>query len=67
MFIAWDHNGMNIKYFPCAFEGVYVLDVSNPLKDLYKDIPIKLHVYDTRDYTDTIWHTLILLWIHEEE
>ncbi len=22
VFIAWDHNGTNVKYLPCAFEGV---------------------------------------------
>jgi len=33
VFIAWDQNGMNIKYFLCAFEGIYVLDVSNLLED----------------------------------
>jgi hypothetical protein len=27
VFIAWDHNGINVKCFSCAFEGVYVLDV----------------------------------------
>jgi hypothetical protein len=25
MFIIWDHNGVIAKYFPCAFEGIYVL------------------------------------------
>jgi hypothetical protein len=29
VFIAWDHNGTNVKYLPLTFEGVYVLDVSN--------------------------------------
>ncbi len=42
VFIACDHNGTNVKYFPCAFEGFYlldVLDVSNLLEDLlYEDI-----------------------------
>jgi hypothetical protein len=39
VFIAWDHNGTSVKYLPCAFEGVYVLNVSNLLEDLlYKDI-----------------------------
>jgi hypothetical protein len=48
VFIAWDHNGTRVKYLPCAFEGVYVLDVSNLLEDLlYKDTPIEFHVYDT--------------------
>lgn len=32
VFIAWDQNGVNIKYFLCAFEGIYVLDVSNLLE-----------------------------------
>jgi hypothetical protein len=53
VFIAWDHNG-TIKYIPCAFEGVYVLNVSNLCKDLlYKDIMTKFHVYDTHDYFNT--------------
>jgi hypothetical protein len=29
VFKAWDHNGTNVKYIPCMFKGVYVLDVSN--------------------------------------
>jgi hypothetical protein len=33
VFIAWDQNGVNIKYFLFAFEGIYVLDVSNLLED----------------------------------
>ncbi len=53
MFIAWDHNGINVKYIPCAFEKVYVLDVSNLPKHLYKDITTKFHVYDTSLF-DTI-------------
>jgi hypothetical protein len=32
VFITWDHNGTGVKYLPCVFEGVYVLDVSNLLK-----------------------------------
>jgi hypothetical protein len=48
VFKVWDHNGTNVKYLPCVFEGVYVLDVSNLLEDLlYEDIPTKFHVYDT--------------------
>jgi hypothetical protein len=49
VFITWDHNGTSVKYLPCMFEGVYVLDVSNLPEEvlLYKDIPIKFHVYDT--------------------
>jgi hypothetical protein len=48
VFIAWDHNGTSVKYLPCVFKGVYVLDVSNFPEDLlYEDIPIKFHVYDT--------------------
>jgi hypothetical protein len=48
MFIAWDYKGANVKYLPCLFEGIYLLDVINMLKDLlYKDIPRELHVYDT--------------------
>ncbi len=31
VFIAWDRNGTSVKYLPCVFEGVYVLDVSNLL------------------------------------
>jgi hypothetical protein len=55
VFIACDHNGTNVKYLPCAFEGVYVLDVSNLYEDLlYENISIEFHVYDTRDYFDTI-------------
>jgi hypothetical protein len=33
---------------------------------LYEDILMELHVYDTQDHFDTIWHLLILLWIHKE-
>jgi hypothetical protein len=29
-----DHNGVNVKYFPCMFESIYVLDVTNMLEDL---------------------------------
>ncbi len=48
MFIAWDYKGANVKYLPCLFEGLYVLDVINMSKYLlYKDIPGELHVYDT--------------------
>jgi hypothetical protein len=48
VFIAWDHNDINVKCFPYAFERVYVLDVSNLPKDLlYKDILMELHVYNT--------------------
>jgi hypothetical protein len=55
VFIIWDHNGTDFKYLPCAFEGVYVFDVSNLLKDLlYEDIPTKFHVYNTQNYFDTI-------------
>jgi hypothetical protein len=53
---------MNVKYLPCVFEGVYVLDISNLPGDLlYEDIPMKFLVYETQDYFDTIWHLLILL------
>jgi hypothetical protein len=49
VFIAWDHNGINVKYLPCAFERINVLDVSNLPEDLlYKDIPTKFHVYNIR-------------------
>jgi hypothetical protein len=55
VFIAWDHNGMSIKYLPCVFEGIYVLDISNLHEGLlYEDIPMKFFVYDTQDYFDTI-------------
>jgi hypothetical protein len=55
VFIAWDHNGMIIKYLPCVFEKVHVLNVSNLFKDLlYEDILMEFHVYDTRNYFDTI-------------
>jgi len=48
VFIAWDHNGTNVKYLPCTFEGFYVLDVSNLFDDLlYKDILTKFYVYNT--------------------
>jgi hypothetical protein len=46
---------MIIKYLPCAFEKVHVLNVSNLLEDLlYEDIPMEFHVYDTQNYFDTI-------------
>jgi type VI protein secretion system component Hcp len=55
VFIAWDHNGTNVKYLAYTLKGVYVLDVSNLPEDLlYKDIPTKFHVYNTHDYFDTI-------------
>jgi hypothetical protein len=59
VFITWDHNGTNVKYFPCAFEVIYVSDVSNFLEDLYKDIPTKFQVCDIEDYFDTKCHSLI--------
>jgi hypothetical protein len=38
-----------------AFEGVYVLNVTNMPEDfLYKDILVELHVYDTHDHFNTI-------------
>ncbi len=55
MYIVWDHNGVDVKYFPCVFDGIYVLDVTNMLKDLlYNDIRRELHVYNTHDYFNTI-------------
>ncbi len=46
--IAWDNNGTNVKYLPCTFERVYVLNVSNLHEYLlYEDISIEFHVYDT--------------------
>jgi hypothetical protein len=55
VFIAWDHNGTNVKYLPCVFKGVYVLDVSNLPEDLlYENILTKFHVYGTQDCFDTI-------------
>jgi hypothetical protein len=33
VFRAWDQNGMNIEYFLCEFERIYVSDVSNLLDD----------------------------------
>jgi hypothetical protein len=40
VFVTWDYKGANVKYLPCAFERIYVLDVINMLKDLlYEDIP----------------------------
>jgi hypothetical protein len=54
-FIAWDHNVVDVKYLPCVFDGVYVLDLTNMPKDLlYKDILEELHVYHTHDYFNTI-------------
>lgn len=47
-FITQDYKGANAKYLLCAFEGTYVLDVVNMLKDLLrKDILKEFHVYDT--------------------
>jgi hypothetical protein len=57
---------MNVKYLSFVFE-VNVLDVSNVHENFYKDISTKFHVYNTWDYFNTIWHSLILLWIHEEK
>jgi hypothetical protein len=38
-------------YLPCAFEGVYILNVSNLLKTfLDKNILRKLHVYNTQNH-----------------
>ncbi len=55
MFIVWDHDGTGVKYFPCAFEGVYFLNISNLLEDLLcEDIPMEFHVYNTQDYFNTI-------------
>jgi hypothetical protein len=40
VFIAYDHNGINVKYLPCAFKGVHVSNVSNLTEDLlHKNIP----------------------------
>jgi hypothetical protein len=53
MFIVWDHDSMNVIYLPCAFEGVYILNVSNLLETLLdKDILRKLHVYNTQNHFD---------------
>jgi len=55
VFIAWDHNGISVKYLPCVFKRVYILNVSIFFEDLLsKDIPTKFHVYDTHDYFDKI-------------
>ncbi len=55
VFITWVHNGVNVKYLPCAFEGIYVLNFTNMPKDLlYEDIHGELHIYDTCDYCNTI-------------
>ncbi len=56
MFVAWDYKGANVKYLPCAFEGVYALNVAmNMLEDsLYKYIPKEFHVYNTHDYFNKI-------------
>jgi hypothetical protein len=49
--IAWEHNGTDVKYLPCVFKRVYLLDVSNLLENLLcEDIPTKFHVYNTLDY-----------------
>jgi hypothetical protein len=48
MFIVWVHNGVNVKYLPCAFEDIYVLNL------IYEDIHGELCIYDTRDYFSTI-------------
>ncbi len=54
-FIVWNYNGVDVKYLPCAFDGVHVLDVMNMPEDLlYNDIPRELHVYNTHDYFNTI-------------
>jgi hypothetical protein len=46
---------VDIKYLPCTFDDVYVLDVMTMLEDLlYNDIPGELHVYNTHDYFNTI-------------
>ncbi len=55
MFIIWDYNGVDVKYPPCMFDGIYVLDVMNmPENLLYKDILGELHVYNTHYYFNTI-------------
>jgi len=55
-FIVWNYNGVNVKYLPCAFDSVHVLDVMNMHEDfLYNDILGELHVYNTHDYFSTIW------------
>ncbi len=55
VFIAQEHNGINVKYLPYVFEGIYVLDVSNLLKDLlYENNLTLFHVYDTHNYFVTI-------------
>ncbi len=55
VFIAWDHNGVNVKCLPCMFESVYDLDVTNMFKDFsHKDIPKETHGYNTSDYFNTI-------------
>jgi hypothetical protein len=49
------HNGVDVKYLPCVFDGIYVLDVMNMPKDLlYNDIPRELHIYNTHEYFNTI-------------
>ncbi len=56
VFIAWVHNGVKVKYLPCAFEGIYVLNLINMPKDLlYENIHGELRIYDTHDYFSTIW------------
>ncbi len=46
---------MDVKYLPCMFDGIYVLDVMNmPENLLYKGILGDLHVYNTHDYFNTI-------------
>jgi hypothetical protein len=49
VFITWDHNGINVKCLPSAFERIYVLNVLNLPKDLlHEDILMELHVYNNK-------------------
>ncbi len=57
MFITWVHNGVNVKYLPCAFEGIYVLNFINMPKDfLYESIH--------GDFTYTIHMTTLAQYDH---
>jgi hypothetical protein len=53
--IVWNYNGVDVKYLPCVFDDVHVLDVMNMPKDLlYNDIFREFHVYNTHHYFSTI-------------
>jgi hypothetical protein len=47
VFIAWDHDATNVKYFPCVFEKVYVLDVSLSPKTCCTKTFLKIFMFTT--------------------